>query len=324
MPTRGKGARGTSEGKGDESAGKEALDGLYQIPLTEFTPARNALVTRLKKAGRPDEAEQIKALVKPSVPAWTVNQLFWRHRPAFDALLAIGERFRKAQAAQFHGQPSDLRGPLEERREALSSLARQAAALLRDGGYNPTPEAMRRITSTLEALSIIASADGASPDAPRAGRLIDDVDPPGFETLAALVPRVDDEHDPAAGPSRVLAFRQQKPARAATPRQHDSPDAGTRAEAARAAVQAAERAVGAARRAAEKAEHALKRVARRAKDAERARRDAERNLEKAAADSEAARQQARKTAAAAEEAAQAVDDAERALAAARQKVNNAP
>jgi hypothetical protein len=296
--------------------GKDSLDDLYRIPLSAFTPARNALVTRLKKAGHQDQADLVKGLVKPSVPAWTVNQLFWHHRPAFDALMAIGERFRKAQAAQFHGQPADLRGPLEERREALSSMARQAAVILRDAGHNPTPDTMRRITSTLEALSTM----GSSPEAARAGRLIDDVDPPGFETLAALVPRVSDEDDPAGGPSRVLAFRQHRahvtPARRTVPA-----DPGERAQtartaalaAARAAVKDAERGVSAARRAAEKAELALKRVARQAKDSDRARRDAERQLEKAAADAEAARQQARKTAAAAEEAAQAVDDAERAL-----------
>lgn len=300
-------ARG-NRGKG------EVDDGLYQIPLAEFTAARNALVTRLKKAGKPDEAARVKGLIKPSIPAWAVNQLFWHHRPAFDALVAIGERFRRAQADQIKGQPSDLRGPLDERREALSSLSRTAATLLRDAGHNPTPDTMRRITSTLEALSVLSTL----PDAPRAGRLVDDVDPPGFETLAALVPRVGDE--PAAGgPSRVLTFRQQQKPTKAPPRGSDD-ERKARLKAAAAAVAQAERALRDARRDAEKAEDQLKKVARAAKDAERARADAEKAFEKASKDAEAARQQARKTAAAAEEAAQAVEDAERALEKARADV----
>src|SRR5215213_6109237 len=127
----GRGGKGEG-GKGEEGKGKsawvDAEDTLYQIPLSEFTSARNALVTRLKKGGKPEEAARIKGLVKPSIPAWAVNQLFWHHRPEFDALLAVGDRFRKEQAAQLRGRPADLRGPLEQRREALSTLAKLAAA----------------------------------------------------------------------------------------------------------------------------------------------------------------------------------------------------
>ena len=52
---------------------------LYQLPLDSFTNERNALA---KKLGQP----AIKQLAKPSVPAWAVNQLFWRHRTEFDRL----------------------------------------------------------------------------------------------------------------------------------------------------------------------------------------------------------------------------------------------
>src|SRR5687767_10782909 len=92
------------------------LDALFQLPLAEFTAARNALAARLKKAGQGDVAEQIKALPKPSVPAWTVNQLFFRKRSDFDRLIATGERFRQAQASHLAGKPTDIRGPLEARR----------------------------------------------------------------------------------------------------------------------------------------------------------------------------------------------------------------
>ncbi len=308
--SRGDGARGTSH-----AHWAEAEDGLYQIPLAEFTAARNALVTRLKKGGRTEEASRIKGLVKPSVPAWAVNQLFWHHRAQFDALLAVGDRFRKAQAAQLQGRAADLRGPLEERREALSALSKLAAAALTGAGHAPTPDTMRRITSTLEALSVY----GSGPDAPPAGRLIDQVDPPGFESLAALVPRVGSDDDVAGGPSRVLNFRhQQRPAAKAAPAKADRQKLELKA--AQTAVHEAERALRSARADAERAEAALKKVAMRSKDIEREKAEAEKRLEKATAAAEESRQQARKTAAAAEDAAQAVEDAERALAKAKQEL----
>lgn len=307
MPDSGRSAKGHDE----------AEAALYQVPLADFTPARNALVTRLKKAGKVEQAARIKGLIKPSISAWAVNQVFWHHRDAFDALIAVGERFRQAQASQIKGEPSDLRRRLEERRESLASLSTLAASILRGAGHNPTPDTMRRITSTLEALSISSTL----PDMPQPGRLIDDVDPPGFETLAALVPRVADDDQVAGGPSRLLAFRQQpKPQRAPA---HGSDDERTALrKTAAAAVQHAERALRAARKDAEAAEALLKTAARTSKDAETARLVAEAQLEKASAGAEAARQAARKTAAAAESATQAVEDAERALARARSEVDH--
>lgn len=74
------------------------IDALFQLPVDEFTSARNALANRLKAAGRADAASRVKALPKPPLSAWAVNQLYWRHRTAFDALLAAGDRLRRAQA----------------------------------------------------------------------------------------------------------------------------------------------------------------------------------------------------------------------------------
>src|SRR5688500_5287730 len=120
-PAKGKGAE-----KGDKGArsASDDVDALFQLPQSEFTAARNALAARLKKAGHPERADEVKALAKPPVSAWAVNQLYWRHREAFDRLITTGEQFRQAQAAQLSGQSADLRGPLEARRSALSDLSR--------------------------------------------------------------------------------------------------------------------------------------------------------------------------------------------------------
>ena len=55
----------------------DEVDELYQLPLAEFTGARNALAARLKQSGRANDASLVKALQKPPVSAWAVNQLYW-------------------------------------------------------------------------------------------------------------------------------------------------------------------------------------------------------------------------------------------------------
>ena len=293
---------------------QDEIDALFYLPLTEFTAARNALATRLKKAGRTEDAERVKALAKPSIPAWAVNQLYRTHRIAFDRLLESGERFRKAQTAQLSGKSADIRGPLEARRAALSELTGYAAQILTEAGSAAAPDTMRRVTTTLEALSTYAGI----PDTPQPGRLLDDVQPPGFEALAALVPRVD-HAGRAVGPTRVIPFEQKHPPRKTTRPAGAEDEKAREAErkaqlaAAKAAVQEAERTLREARKAAHKAEEELKKAAADAKEADVERQKAEQQLERASAHADEARKNARAVAAAAEEAAGEVDDAERAL-----------
>jgi hypothetical protein len=323
--------KGTRKGEGGRGKGETArasattdVDALFKLPLADFTAARNVLSTTLKKSGRQGDAEAVKALPKPSIPAWVVNQLYWRHRHEFDRLMNAGEQFRKAQATHLAGKSTDVREPLNAQREALSKLAQVAAEQLRAGGYSATPEMMRRVTTTLEALSTY----GALPDAPRAGRLTDDVAPPGFETLAALVPRVGQATRDHDGPPHVLPFRQETHAPKARATRDSEDEARQREEehqaevtAARAAVQEGERTLRDARKGAEQAEVALKKAATLAKEAERERLDMAKTYEKLVAAADAAKQEAHRVAGEAEEAAQAVADAERALDQARRRLN---
>src|SRR5262249_30256041 len=177
-------------------------------------------------------------------------------------------------------------------------------------GHAPSPDMMRRIMTTLEAVATYGNGAGAPPP----GRLTSDVDPPGFEALAALVPGT--SHRPAgkghAAP-RVIPFNQPKPRRGARTAADEREDA-RRAEQerrdgqveARKALRDAERALAEARRAAERARTDMKAAAARAKTAEKAKAALEARVEKLTADAEAARQAARQVASRAEEAAQAV------------------
>ena len=288
------------------------IDELFQLPLTEYTAARNALAASLRTAGRTGDAAAVAALPKPPLSVWTVNQLYWRHRRAFDQLMAAGERLRNAQASQLAGKAGDLRAPADAHRTALQEITRRAAALLRDTGRTPTPELTLRVTKTLESLAAL----GRQPSAPSAGRLTQDVDPPGFDALASLVPRKGGAAR-GAGRSRVIPFHQRgNPSRpkkqdAAAKRREREEARKARRAAAAAALLDAERALRNAHKAAAQAESALRTAASRVKAAERTAAVSEKRFAKAEAAADGARQAARRVAAAAEEAAQAIADAER-------------
>jgi hypothetical protein len=230
-----------------------------------------------------------------------------------EKLLANGERFRQAQASKIAGKATDLHRLLNERREELSAMTRLAADILqRSSGASP-PGVMRRITSTLEALSAYAGLAGA----PRAGRLVEDVDPPGFDALAALVPRIGDGSREAA-PSKVLAFQKEPKTAKGKARSPDDARAAekqrqARVAAARAAKQEASRDVVSAKRVAQEAQTALKKAATRAKETEDAMVAAEKRLQEIASQAHEARQKARRAAVEAESAAQVVEEAERTL-----------
>ncbi|HWN11464.1 MAG TPA: hypothetical protein VNO50_19705 [Pyrinomonadaceae bacterium] len=295
------------------------VDALFRLPLAEFTGARNTLAAQLKKSGSGEkkaDAARVKTLAKPSVSAWAVNQLYWNHREEFDRLIASGERFHKGQTS---GKIADMRIALDARREALTHLSSLATSLLRDGGHSPSPDTIHRVTTTLEAMSVYASRS----DAPRPGRLTDDVDPPGFESLASFVP--------AAGlkekkkePPRITPSHKSSSAVASTRPRVETDQNARRVEekrkgnmaAAKVSLENAKRALSKARATAQRLEAAQKKTGAEAKKAEKHRRDIEKSLEKAKAASEEAAQRARRVAVELEEAGSEVDDAERAVEAA--------
>src|SRR5882762_8751998 len=87
---------------------EDDVDALFKLPLTEFIGARKTLAARLKKEGHSDQANRVQALVKPSLSAWAVNQLYWQQRDVFDRLLATGQDFRRAQGSRHAGKAADM------------------------------------------------------------------------------------------------------------------------------------------------------------------------------------------------------------------------
>jgi hypothetical protein len=291
---------------------EDDVDALFRLPLAEFTAARNTLAARLKKSGRGADAVLVKALVKPPISAWAVNQLYWNHREEFDRLIASGEHFHKAQTSRLASKVAEMRGALDVRREALAHLSDLATSLLRDAGHNPSLDTIRRITSTLEAMSVFASRS----DAPRPGRLTNDVDPPGFESLASLSPAAS-MTERTKEPGRVTQSQESGRGATSTRRKAESPadvrqfeeTRQARIAAAKASLQEAKRLLTDARTRAQTLGAAQKKANAEAKDAEKHRSEAEQRFEKAKAASEDATRRARSIAAEVKEAAKAVEDA---------------
>lgn len=315
--TRGQGRQ--SRRARDESV-EDDLDRLFQLALGDFTRARDALAAKLKKDGAAEKAEEVKGLAKPSISAWVANQLYWQNRKAFDRLLASAEAFRAAQAAQFAGNSADIRAPIAARREALTELTKHASATLRDAGHASSRETMRRVAMNLEALATY----GDSPGAPKPGRLAADLDPPGFEALAALLSRSSDRLPRGSTPTRVIPFTRPK-ARPAPQKHKGKEDVRrqaarrrTRETEIRRTLRDAERGLKKANSDAKKLQDTMKTLNARARETEKRRAALERQLENAEADADNAHQEILRIASRAEEAARAVEDGERAVQRARE------
>jgi hypothetical protein len=269
---------------------EDEIDALFKLPLAEFTGARNTLAARLKKDGSPNDAERVKLLTKPSISAWAVNQLYWNHREEFEQLIAAGKRFRPAQKA------ADMRDSLDARRGVLAELSELATELLSDAGHSPTLDTLRRVTTTLEAMSAYALL----PDGPTPGRLSNDLDPPSFESLASLMSGA----RPPARTKDPTPIKQRPSIDARRIRQG-------KIATAKVTLQNAKRSLSDARARVQSFDAAQKKAHTEAREAERHRRDAEERLEKATAAAEAAARRAQTVASEVQEATKAVEDAKR-------------
>src|SRR6266550_3224948 len=294
------------------------IDALFKLAQTEFVSARKALAVRLKKNGFVSEAEVVKALAKPSISAWTVNQLYWRHREAFDELIATGQRFHKAQVT---GKMVNMREALDARREALSHLSDLATAALRDADHNPSLDTLRRIGTTLEALSAATSVS----DRPTLGRLTHDIDPPGFDSLGSFTPSAgitkraaEPLHvSPSKKPVTTSSKAQEAPAGASRREERQ-----TRINDAKASLQQARKSLTIARATVKSLEGAQKKAEATAKEAAQNKREAEERFKKASAASADATLRAQSIAVELTKATKTLDDAKRTVESAAQELEH--
>ncbi len=147
------------------------IDRLYQRPLDEFTPARNALA---KGAGKDSGA--IRALTKPPLAAWAVNQLYWQDRRTWDSLIDAAENLRRVNKAVLAGRSGDVRAAGAAHDAAVRDALKATLAQLATAGHPVTDATRQAIVNTLRAL----------PAEETPGRLTRALQPGGFEMLAGM------------------------------------------------------------------------------------------------------------------------------------------
>ena len=165
-----------------------AIDRLYQLPVADFTEARNALAAARRAAGDTDGASRVKALAKPSVVAWAVNQVFWSEREAFDTVVEAVREVLAAQRGALVGDADvDVRGAMRRKGEALQAAVLVAERKVEEAGGTMGSGFQQGFVATLEAL--VGMQITGDPKGPRAGRLVAELQASGFDmalNLAAL------------------------------------------------------------------------------------------------------------------------------------------
>jgi hypothetical protein len=145
----------------------EALDELYGAPLDAFVAERK----RLAKELPPEERRDFATLRKPSIAAWTLNQLARRQRRDVDLLLDAGHRMRQAgldKAAVDRARASEA--------DAIKRLMRAAEQL------GASAQALTKVNESLRAAAV--SEEGRELLA--RGRFSEPVQASGFEAYAGL------------------------------------------------------------------------------------------------------------------------------------------
>lgn len=197
-------------------------DALYGLPLDEFTRARDTLARELRARGEREEAAQVAALRKPTLPAWAVNQVARLHPREVDLLLDASHRLIDAQTGR--SPQEDVAPAVTRQRQAVSELTRLAAAVL---GDRATPAAMTRVAETLRSASL--GEEGRALLA--RGTLDRELSTTGWEIVEAAGPRTGtrEQDTPSPKPGKEPSAR----AKAAAERKARIADAKAMLEAAK-------------------------------------------------------------------------------------------
>ena len=151
----------------ESKAVDQAAEELYGLPPGDFTSARDGRVKELRKEDR-EAADEVKAMRKPSVAAWALNQLARRRAKELDRLLAAGEHLRSAQEELLAGgDRAAFQEAAAKERELVAELSAEAAALAGEAGQSGAG-LHEKVAGTLHA----AALDPDTADEVRSGRLV--------------------------------------------------------------------------------------------------------------------------------------------------------
>jgi hypothetical protein len=241
----------------------ERIDALYQLPLDQFTAARNALAKELGDSG-------IKTLEKPTLAAWAVNQLYWHQRKLYDEVAKTSGQVRTAYQQMLGGRSADVKAAEVFHKEAMRKARDAIRRLLEAAGHNSSDAVMTPVTETLDAL----------PTADPPGRLTRPLRRTGFEALHGVTIAAKPARPPApkAAPPKAVAAESDRERKRREAERQELAIARERLRFAEAAEREAEAAVDRARRALERAERTRERVEKELAEAAAAEHDARRQL----------------------------------------------
>ena len=241
----------------------DATDALYQLPLDEFTAARNALA---KESGDP----AIKKLDKPTLPAWAVNQLYWRERKLWDEVIKTSTQVRTAYKKMLEGKDADVRAAETFHAEAMRRAKDAIRRMLEEAGNTASDAVMTPVTETLDAL----------PTTDEPGRLTRPLRRTGFEALQGVTITAKARPIlPKAEPKKSAVEETEKEKKAREADQQELAMNRERLRFAEAAEREAEAAVDRAKRAVERAEKTRERIEKELEEAATAEKAARKELD---------------------------------------------
>ena len=112
------------------------------------------------------------------MPAWAVNQLYWRDRATYDRLIGAAAARRAAHGKMLSGKGGDINAAEEAHATAVRKAMDAIRTLMSKSGQEMTPATTQAVHDTLQAL----------PGSATPGRLTKPLKLAGFEALAGLVP----------------------------------------------------------------------------------------------------------------------------------------
>jgi hypothetical protein len=175
---------------------------LYALRPEEFVAARDRLAATLRTQGDRATAAKVKAMRRPTLSTWAVNQLATGASRQVRQLVQLGEDLQAAQDAAVAGDVAAARGLLQLSatvRHAIAELVRTAVGLLAQAGYQASDAVRQRLTANLQA----AIATPAGRAALAEGRLTRDLEPAGFGALTGGFPAPPEEAPPRRPAARA-------------------------------------------------------------------------------------------------------------------------
>src|SRR5690554_2729969 len=132
----------------------EVAVGLYALPPGEFVAARDALVRDLRAGGDRATAAAVKALRRPTVAAWALNQVARAEPDVVTTVLEAAEALRHAQRRVLSGlRDTDLRGAGTAHRQATDQLVAAAVAVAARHGSTAGATLEAALRATVQAAS---------------------------------------------------------------------------------------------------------------------------------------------------------------------------